>query len=82
MRKKCTDEAYYLARHQLGSTDLDIISSAVGVQNICIVCILAQGGGKIGLTRLFNAINGESPQNEQLADMTFNLAKSLPFMSK
>ena len=82
LRKKYTDEAYYLARHQLGSTDLDIISSAVGVQNICIVCILAQGGGKIGLTRLFNAINGDSPQNEQLADMTFNLAKSLPFMSK
>ena len=77
LRKKYTDEAYYLARHQLGSTDLDIISSAVGVQNI-----LAQGGGKIGLTRLFNAINGDSPQNEQLADMTFNLAKNLPFMSK
>ena len=82
LRKKYTDEAYYLARHQLGSTDLDIISSAVGVQNICIVCILAQGGGKIGLTRLFNAINGDSTQNEQLADMTFNLAKNLPFMSK
>ena len=82
LRKKYTDEAYYLARHQLGSTDLDIISSAVGVQNICIVCILAQGGGKIGLTRLFNAINGDSPQNEQLADMTFKLASNLPFMNK
>ena len=82
LRKKYTDEAYYLARHQLGNTDLDILSSAVGVQNICIVCILAQGGGKIGLTRLFNAINGDSPQNEFLADATFNLAKNLPFMNK
>ena len=75
------DEAYTLARHQLGSTGLDIISSAVGVQNICIVYILHQGGGKIGLTRLFNAINGESEQNEWLADATFELAKKMPFMT-
>ncbi len=80
--KQYTDDAYYLARHQLGSTDLDIISSAVGVQNICIVCILAQGGGKMGLTRFFNAVNGESSQSEQLAEYTYNLAKSLPFMSR
>ena len=80
LRKQYTEEAYYLARHQLGNTDLDILSSAVGIQNICIVCILAQGGGKIGLTRFFNAINGDSPQNELLADATFELAKNLPFM--
>lgn len=75
------EDAYALARHQLGSTGLDIISSAVGVQNICIVYILQQGGGKIGLTRLFNAINGDNPQNELLAEATFNLAKNLPFMN-
>lgn len=78
--KQYTDDAYYLARHQLGNTGLDIISSAVGIQNICIVCILAQGGGKIGLTRFFNAVNGDSPQNEYLAEYTFQLAQSLPFM--
>lgn len=82
MCKQYTDDAYYLARHQLGNTDLDIISSAVGIQNICIVCILAQGGGKIGLTRFFNAIYGDSPQNELLAEYTFDLAKTLPFMNK
>ncbi len=80
LRKQYTDEAYYLARHQLGNTDLDILSSAVGVQNICIVYILAQGGGKIGLTRLFNAINGEGAQNEFLAQAAFDAAKNLPFM--
>lgn len=80
--RKYVDDAYYLARHQLGNTGLDIISSAVGIQNICIVCILAQGGGKIGLVRFFNAINGENPQNELLADYTFGLAQSLPFMNK
>ncbi len=75
--KQYSEDAYRLARHQLGNTDLDIISSAVGVQNICIVCILATGGGKMGLVRFFDAINGQNTQNEEIADMTFNLAKSI-----
>ena len=75
--KQYSEDAYRLARHQLGNTDLDIISSAVGVQNICIVCILATGGGKMGLVRFFDAINGHNAQNEAIADMTFNLAKSI-----
>ena len=75
--KQYEEDAYRLARHQLGNTDLDIISSAVGVQNICIVCILATGGGKMGLVRFFDAINGHNTQNEAIAEMTFNLAKSI-----
>ena len=75
--KQYEEDAYRLARHQLGNTDLDIISSAVGVQNICIVCILATGGGKMGLVRFFDAINGHNTHNEDIAEMTFNLAKSI-----
>jgi ppGpp synthetase/RelA/SpoT-type nucleotidyltranferase len=82
LRQQYTEDAYGLARHQLGSTDLDIVSSSVGIQNVCIVRILATGGGKIGLTRLFNALNGESPQNELLAEMTYNQAMNLPLMQK
>lgn len=80
--KKHEDDAYRLARHQLGNTDLDIISSAVGLQNICIVFILRSGGGKIGLTRLFDSLNGANPQNENLAEITFEQAKNLPFMNE
>lgn len=82
LRQQYTEDAYGLARHQLGNTDLDIVSSSVGIQNVCIVLILATGGGKIGLTRLFNALNGESPQNELLAEMTYNQAMNLPLMQK
>ena len=82
LRIQYTDDAYSLARHQLGSTGIDILSSSVGIQNICIVYILRQGGGKIGLTRLFNAINGDNPQNEVLADVTFQQAQNLSFMNK
>ena len=82
LRQQYTEDAYGLARHQLGNTDLDIVSSSVGIQNVCIVRILATGGGKIGLTRLFNALNGKSPQNELLAEMTYNQAMNLPLMQK
>jgi ppGpp synthetase/RelA/SpoT-type nucleotidyltranferase len=73
-------DAYLLARHQLGNTDIDIISSAIGLQNICIVCVLSSGGGKIGLERLFDALNGHNSQNAELAEMTYKLASGLPFM--
>ncbi len=63
--RKYEEDAYRLARHQLGNTDLDIISSAVGLQNICIVCILSTGGGKIGLIRLFDTLNGHNSQKEE-----------------
>ena len=82
LRNQYEEDAYALARHQLGNTDLDIISSAVGLQNICIVCIISQGGGKIGLLRFYNALNGQNPQNEELAEMTFKQASNLPFMNK
>ena len=80
--KQYKDDAYLLARHQLGNTDLDIISSAVGLQNICIVCILRSGGGKIGLERLFDVLNGHNSQNAALAELTYSQALNLPFMQK
>ena len=79
---KYEDNAYLLARHQLGNTDIDIISSALGLQNICIVCILSTGGGKLGLVRLFDVLNGHNSQNEALAELTFQQASALPFMKK
>lgn len=75
------DDAYRLARHQIGNTDLDIVSSAIGLQNICVVYILHEGGGKIGLKLLFDTLNGEVPQNKDLAELTFQQASNLPFMN-
>jgi ppGpp synthetase/RelA/SpoT-type nucleotidyltranferase len=75
--KQYEDDAYRLARHQLGNTDLDIISSSIGLQNICIVCILSNGWGKKGLVQLFDVLNGHNSQNEELAEITYEQAKSL-----
>lgn len=75
-----SENAYRLARHQLGNTDLDILSSAVAVQNICIVCILAMGGGKIGLVRFFDLINGHNTQNDSIAELTYEQAKNIQLL--
>ncbi len=80
MMAECENDAYRLARHQLGTTDLDIVSSAISLQNICIVYILCHGGGKAGLRRLYDWLNGANPQNEQLAELTYKQAAALPFM--
>lgn len=80
LKKQYAEAAYRLARHQLGNTDLDIISSGVGIQNICIVCILATGGGKLGLVRFFDAINGHNTQNEAIAELTYEQAKNIQLL--
>ena len=71
------EDAYRLARHQLGNTDIDIISSAVGLQNICIVCVLTNGGGIMGLEHLFDLTNGHNTQNRELAELTYEQAKNV-----
>ena len=76
------DDAYQLALFQLGSTDIDILSDTVGLQNLCIVHILKQGGGKQGLRMLFDAINNKNPQNEALAAMVMEQAGRLSFMNQ
>ncbi len=82
MMKKNFDDAYQLAVFQLSSTDLDILSETVGLQNLCIVHILKSGKGKPGLVKMLNAINGNNPQNESLASIIMKEASRLSFMNK
>lgn len=83
MHQENFEDAYQLALFQLGSTDIDILSESVGLQNLCIVHILKSGGGKPGLVTLFNAVNGNNyAQNEALASIVFEQASRLSFMSK
>lgn len=76
------DDAYQLAVSLLSSTDIDILSETVGLQNLCIVYILKNGKGKPGLVQMLNAINGNNPQNESLASIIMDEAKRLAFMNK
>ena len=80
--KEYSEHAYQIACYQMGLTDLDIISSSIGPQNLCIAILLKNGAGKHGLRYLFDALNGESEGNDMLADMIIEQAKDLPFMNQ
>ena len=80
--KEHSEAAYQLACYQMGLTDLDIISSSVGPQDLCIAYILRSGAGKVGLKFLFDELNGESESNETMAEFLLEETKDLPFMNK
>lgn len=71
------DDAYQLAVTQLGVTDLDILSETIGLQNLCIVHIIKNGGGQAGIQWLFDTVNGPSPANVDLASMVMEHARRL-----
>ena len=71
------ESAFRLAAYQLGVTDIDIITSAVALQNLCIVHILKMGGGRAGLRMMFDSLNGESSGNDALAAMVLKQAEEL-----
>ena len=80
--KKYREGGYQIACYQIGLTDLDIISSSLGPQDLCIAAIVKNGGGKRDITKLFDALNGESPSNEMMAEMLLEQVQDLPFMNQ
>lgn len=77
-----SDDAYQLALSQLGTTDIDILSSNIGLQNLCIVQILKADGGKAGIKWMFDIINGTTLHNDDMAQMIMDQANKLSFMNK
>ena len=80
--KEYSEAAFQIATYQIGLTDLDIIASSLGPQDLCIAWILKAGGGKVGIRRLLDELNGPSPANDALADFLVEQARSLPFMNQ
>ena len=82
MVKENADAAYQIACYQIGLTDLDIISSSLAPQDVCIAAILRSGVGKVGLKLLFDELNGPSEMNEAMAELLVEQTKDLSFMNK
>lgn len=82
MVKTYSEAAYQIACFQLGLTDIDIISSTLGVQDLCIAFIVAQGGGRAGLRMMLDHINGPSESNEGMAAFLLEQTSELPFMNQ
>jgi len=76
------DDAYQLALYQLGSTDIDILASTIGIQNLCIVKILKSGGDEKELKKFFDIVNSKQPYNLMLAQTVMEQARRLSFMKK
>ena len=76
-----SDAAYQIASYQIGLTDLDILASSIGPQNLCVAFILKSGGGRAGIRMMFDLLNGESSNNDTMAEILVEQANSLPFMN-
>ena len=80
--KDYSEGAYQIACYQMGLTDLDIMASSVGPQDLCIAFILKNGGGRVGLKRLFDHLLGASPGNDMIAGLLVEQSASFPFMNQ
>lgn len=80
--KENSEDAYQYAVYQLSSTDLDIISSTVAIQDMCIVHILKSGGGVEKLKYMFDELGARSEYNRQRAERILATANQLSFMHK
>lgn len=80
--KDYSEGAYQIACYQIGLTDLDIISSSIGPQDLCIAFILKNGGGKAGIKYMFDLLNGETESNDIMAEILLEQSNGLPFMNK
>ena len=78
--KENAEAAYQIACYQIGLTDLDIVSSSIGPQNLCTAFILRNGGGRAGLKYMFDLLNGPSDMNAEMADFLVEQTKDLSFM--
>jgi len=77
MKADYSQEAYQMAALQLSGTDIDIISSTIGLQNLCLVYILKNGGGEMELKKFFDCLYGEKERNSNSAKRIINQAKSI-----
>ncbi len=80
--KHYSEGAFQIATYQIGLTDLVIVSSSIGPQDICIAFLLKQGSGKAGIKHMFDTLNGKSEGNEVIAEMIMEQANDLPFMNQ
>jgi hypothetical protein len=78
--KKYGDAAYQIACYQIGLTDLDILASSVGPQNLCLAYLLKKGGGRAGIRLMLDTLNGPSESNDMMAEYILTQAEDFSFM--
>ena len=74
------DAAYQIACYQIGLTDLDILASSVGPQNLLLAYLLKNGSGRAGIRLMLDTLNGPSDSNEMMAGIIMEQAENFSFM--
>lgn len=82
MRKEYSEAAYQLALHQLSGTDLDIISSNLSLQNLCLCYISDQENPLNLMVEFLRMINFASSSIEEKAERVYENILALPCMIK
>lgn len=72
-----SDLAYEIAHRQMQGKDLDIFSSAVAVQNLCIADIYLGGGDEQRMRELLDRLQGERPYNEKQAARLMTMCREI-----
>lgn len=76
------EDAYQLALAGLALTDLDILSEYVGIQNLCFVYVLKNGGGHAAVKAVYDILYGEQKANARQADVVMEKAANLFLSSR
>ena len=74
------EAAYQIACYQIGLTDLDILASSVGPQNLCLAFLLKKGSGRAGIRLMLDTLNGPSESNDVMAGFILEQAENYSFM--
>jgi hypothetical protein len=70
-----SERAFDLAERQLGGTGLDIVSSTVSLQNLCVAHAFKMGMGEVGLRLLFESLGTSSHYAARRAQSVLRLCE-------
>lgn len=77
--KDYSEYAYELAVYELATTDLDIISSTLALQDLLIAYIYQNGGDREQLAGILDSLSGSSECNMARAGYLMDLCRNLQF---
>ncbi len=77
MIKDYGGDAYRMAVHQIGGTDIDILTSSIGLQSLCNVAMVRKGGSVNDLEKMYEILSGPSDYNRHRAERAMAQARLL-----
>ena len=77
MRIELADDAYNLAKYRIGTTELDIVASTIGIMTLCFVYVMKNGGRENELVAVNEILYGKRERNIISAKQLIKQAQKL-----